>query len=287
MDEFSHTNSIQDQDLIYIVFDNKKRKWLRKVEAGKQFHTDRGYLNYDEIIGREFGSIVLSKPYGHKFFIFKPLPSDIVVNMTRASQIIYPEDIGLILIYTGIGPGSLVVEAGTGSGSLTGILGKYVQPDGHIYSYDIRDEAIRQAKKNMKKLAVEEFVTITKGDLLTDVKHEDIDVVVLDLATPWIMMEKVHGFLKNSGVVCSFSPVIEQVIKTDEALRTSNFHDIKTYELLKREIRVKFNATRPNSRMVGHTGYITFARKVDPYVEPCHVEKCKGQEEIFPFPNDF
>ncbi len=95
------SNTIQDQDLVYILYDNKKRKWLRKVESGTQFHTDRGYLDYDDIIGKEFGSIVLSKPYYNKFFIFKPLPSDIVVNMERASQIIYPEDIGLILVLQG------------------------------------------------------------------------------------------------------------------------------------------------------------------------------------------
>jgi len=194
-----NSNTIQDHDLVYIVFDNKKRKWLRKVTSGEQFHTDRGYLDYNDIIGREFGSIVLSKPFGYKFFIFKPLPSDIVVNMTRASQIIYPEDIGLILVYTGIGPGSIVVEAGTGSGSLTGILGKYVQPTGHIYSYDVRDSAIKQANKNMKKLGVAEYVTIQKGDILTNVEHTNMDAVMLDMATPWLAMERVHGFLKNSG----------------------------------------------------------------------------------------
>lgn len=279
-------NTIRDQDLVYIVYDNKKRKWLRKVETGKQFHTDRGYLDYDEIIGREFGSIVLSKPYGHKFFIFKPLPSDIVVNMTRDSQIIYPEDIGLILLYTGIGPGSIVVEAGTGSGSLTGILGKYVQPHGHIHTYDIRDSAIKQAKKNMQKLGVADFVTIKKGDLITEVEHTGIDVVILDLATPWLATDKIHGFLKNSGIVCSFSPVIEQVIKTHEALKASHFHDIKTYELLKREIRVKSNATRPNSRMIGHTGYLTFARKLDPFV-PERPDKKEPSDEFYPMPVDF
>jgi tRNA (adenine57-N1/adenine58-N1)-methyltransferase len=279
-------NTIQDQDLVYIVYDNKKRKWLRKVESGKQFHTDRGYLDYNDLIGKEYGSIVLSKPYNHKFFLFKPLPSDIVVNMKRASQIIYPEDIGLILIYTGIGPGSIVVEAGTGSGSLTGILGKYVQPTGHIYSYDVRESALKQAKKNMDKLGVAEYVTIQKGDLLTEVEHSGIDVVVLDLATPWLAMERVHGFLKNSGVVCSFSPVIEQVIKTHDALKNAHFHDIKTYELLKREIRVKYNATRPNSRMIGHTGYITFARKLNPFV-PEKPKSESSSDERYPMPEDF
>ena len=170
--------------------------------------------------------------------------------------------------------------------SLTGILGNYVQPTGHIYSYDVRDSAIKQAKKNMKKLGVADFVTIQKGDLLTNVEHSNVDAVMLDMATPWLAMGRVHGFLKNSGVVCSFSPVIEQVIKTHESLKSHHFHDIKTYELLKREIRVKTNATRPNSRMIGHTGYITFARKLDPFV-PEEKKESKATNEVYPFPQDF
>ncbi len=138
----------------------------------------------------------------------------------------------------------------------------------------------------MKKLGVSDFVTIKKGDLLTEVEHTNVDVVVLDLATPWLAMGKVHGFLKNSGVVCSFSPVIEQVIKTHAALKENHFHDIKTYELLKREIRVKVDATRPNSRMIGHTGYITFARKLDPFV-PEREDKKGSSDEKFLFPSDF
>ena len=112
---------IQDQDLVYIVYD-KRRKWIRKVEKDKEFHCDRGHLNFNEIIGKDFGITVKLEPYGNKIYIFKPLPSDIITKMDRASQIIYPEDIGLILMYTGIGPGSIVVEAGTGSGSLTSII---------------------------------------------------------------------------------------------------------------------------------------------------------------------
>ena len=138
----------------------------------------------------------------------------------------------------------------------------------------------------MKKLGVSEYVTIQKGDLLTEVEHTDVDVVVLDLATPWLAIERVHNFLKNSGVVCSFSPVIEQVIKTHAALKNTHFHDIKTFELLKREIRVKENATRPNSRMIGHTGYITFARKLDPTV-PERKEDPALKDERYPMPEDF
>jgi tRNA (adenine57-N1/adenine58-N1)-methyltransferase len=143
---------IQDQDLVYIVYD-KRRRWIRKVEKGQRFQCDRGYLKFDDIIGKvEFGTVVKIEPNGNKIQLLKPLPADIVTKMGRESQIIYPEDIGLILMYTGIGPGSTVVEAGCGSGSLTSIMGYYVRPSGHIYSYDIRDVAVKQALKNVKRV---------------------------------------------------------------------------------------------------------------------------------------
>lgn len=141
----------------------------------------------------------------------------------------------------------------------------YVKPNGHIYSYEIRDKAIKQAKKNIKKAGLEDYVTIEKRDVIEnppDIK--DIDAAVLDLATPWLVIPKIYPLLKSSGICCSFSPVIEQVKKTHQAMLECDFRDINTYELLKRQIQVKrsMNATRPETRMIGHTGYITFGRKV-------------------------
>ena len=261
----SKFNPIQDQDLVLIFYD-KRRRWIRKVEKGQEFHCDRGYFKYDDIIEKvEFGTVIKIAPNGNKIQLLKPLPSDIVTKMGRESQIIYPEDIGLILMYTGIGPGSKVVEAGCGSGSLTSIMGYYVRPSGHIYSYDIRDVAVKQALKNVKRVlgADSEVVSIELKDLITEVHHQDIDVVMLDMATPWLAIPKAYEFLKKSGICCSFSPVVEQVIKTHAAMKQAGFMQIETYELLKRSIQVKDNATRPETRMVGHTGYISFGRKID------------------------
>ncbi|MBD3353254.1 MAG: methyltransferase domain-containing protein [Candidatus Lokiarchaeota archaeon] len=255
---------ISEGDLVYIIFD-KRRKYIKMVESGKEFHSDRGYVRYKDLIGKEFGITVKTEPYGHKAFILKPLPSDIIMKMGRASQIIYPEDIGLILMYTGISPGYNVLEAGCGSGSLTSMMALHVQPMGHIYSYDIREKAIKQARKNLKKIGVADYATIELRDIVREeLSHRDMDVVMLDLATPWLVIPKAYKYLKKSGVLCSFSPVIEQVKKTHEAMRKSGFYEIETYELIKRQIQVKksMNATRPMSRMVGHTGYLTFGRKI-------------------------
>lgn len=259
---------IKNNDLVYIIFD-KRRKYIRKVESGKTFHTDRGFIKFDDIIGKEFGETVCTQPSNQKAYLLRPIPKDIITKMGRASQIIYPEDIGMILMYTGISPGYLVVEAGCGSGSLTSIMGVYVQPSGHIFSYDIREKAVKQARKNMKKMGVEDFVSIEQGDICDPEmvqKHSgNIDAVILDMVTPWMAIPNTFKFLKNSGICCIFSPVIEQVKKTREVMEQIGFYELETYELLKRKIQVKskgYGATRPESRMVGHTGYLTFGRKV-------------------------
>jgi tRNA (adenine57-N1/adenine58-N1)-methyltransferase len=208
----------------------------------------------------DFGSYIRSVPCKAVLFLFEPTPADLVLHMKRASQIIYPEDIGLILVYSNIKPGSKVVEAGCGSGSLTSIMARFVSPNGHIHSYDIRDEAVKQARKNIEIMGYSDVVTIELKDF-NDIEFDDVDFVMLDMGAPWEMVPKAKKILRNSGIICMFSPVVEQIIKNVQALKELGFADINTFELLKRTIQTKPNATRPESRMVGHTGYMTFARK--------------------------
>ncbi|MFX1408079.1 MAG: tRNA (adenine-N1)-methyltransferase [Promethearchaeota archaeon] len=259
------TNIIKEYDLIYLILD-ERRKWLIQVKRGEEFHTHKGIINFNDIIGKPYGSVIFSKPFetqGYKFYILKPLPSDYIIHMTRKTQIIYPEDAGLILIYSGIGPGSKVIEAGCGSGALTCILGNYVKPNGHIYSYDIREKSLKIAKKNVLKAKLEKIVSIEYKNIIEDdLDLQEIDSIILDMAEPWKAVDKVRTYLKLSGTLVSFSPTIEQVKKTTFALRSNEFFEINTYELLKRTYQVKENATRPQVRMIGHSGYLTFARKI-------------------------
>ena len=274
---------IKENDLIFLVLD-ERRRWLVEVKAGDSFHTHRGIIEFGDLIGKPFGSCIFSKPHesqGYKFFVLKPLPSDYILHMSRKTQIIYPEDAGLILIYSGIGPGSEVVEAGCGSGALTCILGNYVRPNGHIYSYDVNEKSLVRAKKNITKAHLDDVVSIQYGDIIEDdFKHKNVDSIVLDLAQPWKAVEKVKDYLKLSGILVSFSPTIEQVKKTTFAMRNNNFFEINSYELLKRRIQVKKNATRPEVRMIGHSGYITFGRKVENIENPYQEKKPEKEEFI-------
>ncbi len=274
---------IKEGSLIFLVLD-QRRRWLLQVKAGDSFHTHKGIIEYDDIIGKSFGTCVFSKPYetaGYKFIVLKPLPSDYVLHMGRKTQIIYPEDAGLILIYSGIGPGSVIIEAGCGSGALTCILGNFIRPDGHVYSYDIREKSLKRAKKNVMRANLQEFVSIERGDIVEDdLPHEDVDSIVLDMPQPWKAVERVKKNLKLSGTIVSFSPTIEQVKKTTFALKENGFFEINTYELIKRRIQVKENATRPETRMVGHTGYITFGRKIHNLSQNPHREKKPKSEEF-------
>ncbi len=251
---------IKDGDLIWVVYDHK-RKWLLRARTGENFQTHLGIIKYDDIIGKDYGFKVVSNTHAF-FWVFEPLPVDIVVKMGRATQIIYPQDIGFILVQTRIGPGRKVVEAGTGSGSLTINLAYYVQPEGHVYSYDINEKSTKQAQKNLEKMNLAPYVTLKAGDVCKAIEEKDVDVVMLDLATPWLAIETAWEALKVSGSICCFSPTIEQVKKNVDALRKNGgFTDIRTSEVLCRDYQVKENATRPITVMIGHTGFLTFAQK--------------------------
>jgi tRNA (adenine57-N1/adenine58-N1)-methyltransferase len=183
------------------------------------------------------------------------------VKFARRTQIIYPKDMALIVLYAGIGPGSKVVEAGTGSAALTSILAHQVKPSGHVYSYEVRGELLEAACRNLERAGVMEYVTLKEGDVTRSIEERNVDAVVLDLATPWLVVENAWEALKPSGVFASFSPTIEQVVKTAEALKSSDFADVETVECLIRRYQVEAGRTRPETLAVAHTGYLTFARK--------------------------
>jgi tRNA (adenine57-N1/adenine58-N1)-methyltransferase len=254
------TQKIAEGDYI-LLYLTQRKTYLIKVEAGKSFHTHKGFIKFDDFIGKDYGSSVQSS-LGVDFIALKPLLRDYIMKSMRKTQITYPKDVALIVMFSGIGPGSRVVEAGTGTGALTTALAHYVKPDGHVYSYEIREEFLETAEKNLKRAGLMDFVEFKNKDITEGIDESDVDAVILDLATPWLVVPHAYYALKSCGTIVSFSPTIDQVVKTVEALNENSFVDTESIECLMRGMQVERGKTRPQTFMTGHTGYITFARKV-------------------------
>jgi tRNA (adenine57-N1/adenine58-N1)-methyltransferase len=246
-----------------LLYLDARRSYLIRVRRGERFHTHRGFILLDDLIGKPYGERVTSN-LGYEFIILQPTIYDYLMKSLRATQILYPKDIGLILVYSAVGPGSRVVEAGTGSGAMTTALAYAVRPSGMIYSYDVRPEFQRRASSNIERAGLIDSVELKVGDVSQRIEERDVDAVVLDLATPWAVITSAREALKGGGIIVSFSPTIEQVVKTASALEASGFIEIETVESFLRHIKVKNGETRPETLMVGHTGYITRARKAGP-----------------------
>lgn len=250
---------ISENDFVLLTIDHKKR-WLVKIQAGGEHHTHRGIIKFDELIGKQFGCKGLTS-LGVEFTAFKPVLSDMVLKMNRSTQIIYPKDAGIILAYSGVGDGQRVAEAGVGSGGLTIFLANAVKPHGKIYGYDIRDESLSATQKNLNKYGLSDYVELKKHDVTEGFIEDELDAVILDLATPWLIVPKAYSSLRGSGVLVNYSPTIEQTQKAVFSMEKEGFSDIKTFECILREILVREDKTRPTTLMIGHTGYMTFSRK--------------------------
>ncbi|UCH02700.1 MAG: tRNA (adenine-N1)-methyltransferase [Candidatus Bathyarchaeota archaeon] len=253
-------NEIIDEGSDVLLFLDSKRTYLVKIEKGQDFHTHKGYIRFDEVIGRKYGQSV-SSSLGYEFILFKPSLHDYMRKMRHATQIIYPKDIALIIFHSHIGCGSRIVEAGTGSGALTSALAHFVKPSGKVYSYEVRKEFLETAKKNLKRAGIFEYVELKNKDIVLGIDENEVDSVILDLATPWLVVPVAYEALKSGGKIVTFSPTIEQVVKTVNALEKNRFIDIETIENILRRIKVKAGKTRPETLMIGHTGYLTHARK--------------------------
>ena len=251
---------ISEGDYVLIYLD-ARRTYMIKMQAGQTFHTHKGYLKLDELIGKEYGEPIKSS-LGIYFTTLKPALTDYIMKSSRNTQIIYPKDAALIVMFSGIGPGSRVVESGTGTGSLTTALAHYVGPTGKVYTYELRSEFQKNAAKNLERSKLIDHVEMKSGDVTLGIEERDVDAVILDLAVPWLVVPHAYEALRPSGILVSFSPTIDQVVKTTEALRENGFVFIETIECMMRAMQVERGKTRPQTLMTGHTGYITHARKI-------------------------
>ncbi len=251
---------IAEGSLILLYFD-LRRKWLLRVEKIRQFHTHKGIIDLGSLIGLPFGTEVRSS-VGDTFWVLRPTTHDLIMHSARRTQIMYPKDIGLIILKLGLTSGVRVLEVGTGSGAMTTAAAVAIKPTGHVDTYEARGEFAEIAEKNLRKASVAEYVTIHQVDATAGIEGSEFDAAIIDVGDPWSVVPLVHKALMGGAPVVSFSPTINQVEKTTETLGAVGFANIHTVECFIREIRAATGKTRPATIMVGHTGYMTFAQKI-------------------------
>jgi tRNA (adenine57-N1/adenine58-N1)-methyltransferase catalytic subunit len=240
-----------------------RKSFIVRLKSGSQLHTHRGVLSHDDLIGTPWGT-QLSTHLGYPFLFLRPSTDDLVRDLKRTTQIIYPKDAGYILMKMRITPGSRVVEAGTGSGGLTLVFAQAVSPDGRVYSYEVRPEMQELARKNLAQLGLADFVDFKQRDIAEGFDECDADALFLDLPNPWDYLAQAHSALSGGGFFGCILPTTNQVSSLIGALEEASFGLIEVEELLLRSYKAVPARLRPMDRMVAHTGYLVFARALIP-----------------------
>ncbi|MBI1856244.1 MAG: tRNA (adenine-N1)-methyltransferase [Chloroflexi bacterium] len=241
----------------------RHKHFIITLKEGAKFETHRGVLLHDELIGKAWGTQVFSH-MGAPFFLLQPSLANLLNDLPRTTQILYPKDIGYILVMMGVGPGKKVIEAGSGSGSMTIALSYAVGADGHIVSYEQKPDNQNLARKNLERVGLASRVDFKLRDIQNGFDETDADAFFLDLPNPWDYIPQVRAALKPGAFFCSLLPTFNQVEKLLIALRRNNFAFIDVCELLLRFYKPEPARIRPTDRMVAHTGFLIFARRIEP-----------------------
>ncbi len=245
-----------------IFFDRKEREYLKKLDTGKKISIRGGKIAIEDIIGKKEGSVIRSS-LNEPFLVMRPTLAQLIPNLPRQAQVIYPKDIGLILVWADIFPGAKVVEAGVGCGALTLALLRALGPGGSLISYEIREDFARIARQNITHYyGPAEHWNLKVEDISLGLDEIDVDRILLDLPEPWLLTEKAAKALRPGGIFLSYVPTILQVKSLVDSLRENGgFACIETLESLVRYWHIKGLSVRPQHRMVAHTGFITVARR--------------------------
>jgi len=245
-----------------LFYYNHSKKWLAKISKKESFHTHIGVIKHSDAIGKEYGSRLITNKDKY-VYVLKPTMFDYVMKIQHGTQIVYPKDIGYIIARAGIGDGQKILEIGTGSGSLTSFIASVVKPRGHVYTFDVDENFMKIAEKNIKKAGMSKYVTQHNLDLKTVKKMpvQDMDVALIDLGDPWVVIPQVRKMLKGSGSIFAICPTMNQLEKLTMALVENEFTDIESTEHIIRTIEAREGKTRHSFQGIGHTTYLCFARK--------------------------
>lgn len=256
-----HGAIAQAGDLAGLVGLNHKH-FIVKLIPGAEFQTHRGVIQHDQIIGLPWGSKIKSHN-NSPFIILQPSLADLLRQIKRNTQIIYPKDIGYILVRLGIGPGMNVLEAGTGSGALTTALAFAVGNEGRVFTYESREDMMNLARKNLEKVELQDRVEFKLHDIRQGFLETGVDAAFLDVQNPYDYMHHIRAALKPGGFFGTILPTSNQVIRLLEALRQEKFAFVDVCEIMMRFYKAESDHFRPTDRMVAHTGYLIFARPVN------------------------
>jgi len=245
-----------------LFFYNNSKKWLMNISKKESLHTHIGVLKHADAIGKEYGSRLMTNKDKY-VYLLEPTMYDYIMKIQHGTQIVYPKDLGYIAARAGIQDGQKILEIGTGSGSLTSFVASIVKPRGHVYTFDVDENFMKIAGKNIRKSGVSKYVTQHNLDLKTskEIPVTDMDVALIDLGDPWVVIPKVRQMLKGSGSIFAICPTMNQLEKLTMALVENEFTDIESTEHIIRTIEAREGKTRHSFQGIGHTTYLCFARK--------------------------
>jgi tRNA (adenine57-N1/adenine58-N1)-methyltransferase len=250
--------TLQAGDPVLLV-DAKGRRYLITLRSGASFHTHVGIVEHDHLIGTPEGSTVLGST-GRRFLVVRPTLSDAVLKMPRGAQVIYPKDLGAILMEADIAPGVRVLEAGVGSGALSMTL---LRAGANVVGYELREDFAERAASNVTAMLGDNVpYRVEVRDVYQGIDERGLDRVLLDLPEPWRVLRHAEAAMRPGGILCAYLPSVNQTSQLRETLDRSSFGLASTLEVLHRTWHVEPRSVRPDHRMVGHTGFLTTARRL-------------------------
>jgi tRNA (adenine57-N1/adenine58-N1)-methyltransferase len=252
------TTHTQEYDLALLMVAGQKR-YLITLRKGQHLHTHLGIFAHDDMIGQPWGTLLLST-LEQPAIVLEPSLSDLMTHIKRGTQIIYPKDAAYLVHRMNLRSGSRVIEAGTGSGVLTVALAWAVAPAGRVYSYEVRPDTYQLARRNLERVGLLPYVEMSLGSIDEGFQQQGADALFLDVRTPWDFLEGARAALKPGGFFASLVPTTNQVSELLSGLDAHGYADVAVEELLLRAYKPIPERLRPDENMVGHTGFLVFAR---------------------------
>jgi tRNA (adenine57-N1/adenine58-N1)-methyltransferase len=246
---------------VVLLFSQDRKPFVFTLQPGAELMSHRGVVTHDALIGQPWGQRVQSH-LGYAFTLLRPSTDDLVRHLKRNSQIVYPKDAGYILLKLGLRCGCRVVEAGTGSGGMALVLAQAVMPAGRVYSYDSRADMQALARENLVRVGLADYVELKQRDVAEGFDETDADALFFDLPTPWHYLEQAAAALGNGGFFGCILPTTNQVTQLLYVFESSPFVMVEVEELILRPYKAVPTRLRPQDRIIGHTGFLVFARKL-------------------------